>query len=389
MSTLTNLAGLIGVQRDDNVGRDGTAPALSTSGLIDAAGEMVAFIGTIWHPTVKSGSINIRKVHFRLGATTFNVLSVFRVSFQDISATAGPPYQPDGTADQSYSYAGSGLTANGWNTTGAFDADRSVNLANDSFGDANARWFAVVFELTTFTALDSIIVNGFDQAPGGNKPKGSLSGAQVLLKTGGTWATLANASPVLALECDDGTFAFMRGAQPYSTMGSVASVASNGAIRRAGIMFQVPVQLKISTLSLVLVIPNGCDGRLVLYDSDGVTELVSVDVDNDAVNSTSVGETVIEFVPVTLTAATNYRFAFVAGTTTAASINYSDVNAAGLMDGMILGQNAMWTQHDGSNWSQTATRRPLWGIGISAVHDGSGGAGGVAKFAGSGGGFAA
>jgi len=145
-------------------------------------------------------------------------------------------------------------------------------------------------------------------------------------------------------------------------------------------MFQVPVQMKIDRLGLFFSVANGGDGTLTLYDSDGTTELVSVVIDNDAVVAQGNPRCFeICFEPVTLAANTNYRFAFVGTTTTNTTIFYGDVNAAGHMDGLILGQNAHWTQSATSPptapaWAETTTRRPLFGIGISAVHDGSGAA---------------
>ena len=105
---------------------------------------------------------------------------------------------------------------------------------------------------------------------------------------------------------------------------------------------------------------------------------MSVDIDNDAVlTQGSAYMMEVAFEPITLSAATNYRLAFVGTSTTNTTVYYGDVNAAGYMDGFILGQNAHWTQHDGTSWSQTTTRRPQFGLGYSAFHDGasSGGTG--------------
>ena len=373
MSALTNLPGFIAMQRDMILSTDSNVPAFTTAQLIDASAEKAAFLGEVWHPTVKTGTINIRKVHFRCGAIAVTWLtSVVRCSLQNVSLTAGPPYQPDGTQDQTFDFNnGAQLTANAWNTTGNLSADRAVDLSADSIGDANSRWLAVVLEYATFTVLDSLILNGVNAAPGGIA-MGTHLGAAPLLQTA-AWAAQANGYGNVVLECDDGTFAFLNNCTAFSALGT-ASVASNGAIRRAGVIFQVPMQLKVSKMSLFGLIPNACDGTLTLYDSDGTSVLASVDVDNDPVRASGTpGYMDAEFPPVTLTAATDYRFVFVATTTTAATIYYGDVNAVGHMDGLLLGQNARWTQHDGTNWAETTTRRPHFGIGISAVHDGAGG----------------
>ena len=373
MSALVNELGSIGIPTDP-VRIGGNTPGFSSTAIMDATGEKIAILGCVWHPTVKTGTINIRKIHFRVGEVTLNEaadLSAIQVSLQNVSATAGPPYQPDGTADQTVTISGvNPLPDNTWITTGNLSADRVVDLSATSIGSTNSRWLAVVWEYTTFTALDSVVIS----ASTGSADFRGLLGSATLLNTG-SWAALTT-SGIVALECDDGTFAFLRGCMPISAYGSV-SVSSTGAIRRAGVKFKYPTQRKISAATMMVNIANGCDGRFVLYDSDGTTELVSVDVDNDAIVAAgSPFFADVDFEPVTLAADTYYRWVFVGSTATAATVYYADVNAAGLMDGLILGQNAHWTQADSTpTWTDTTTRRPHFGFGVSAIHDGTGGGG--------------
>jgi hypothetical protein len=373
MSTLTNFKG-DGPWLGDEVTQSATsAPSFLANGIIDASTEKVAVLGCVWHPTVKTGTINIRKVHFRCGAVTFNAASVLRVSLQNVSATAGPPYQPDGTQDQTADMTT--LSANAWNTTGALSADRAVDLSAVNFTDANSRWLAVVFEYQTFTAADSVVISSINTNT--SQSHSGLGGAQ-LLNTG-SWA-IANtgALGVVALECDDGSYAFIDQALPISAFGN-ATTANNAAIRAAGVRFRFPVEVKIEAASLWMAIPNICDGTLIIYDSDGSTSLVSVAVDNDAVIATGSRHQVVRFPPITLAANTYYRLAFVPTTTTAATVYYADVNAVGLMDGLVGGQDMHWTQRDSAGvWTETTTRRPHFGLKLSAVHDGTGGGGGLA-----------
>jgi len=345
-----------------------TAAASSTTEVIDASAEKVAYVGNVWHPTIKTGTINIRKIHFRTGTVTLNAASQIRVSLQDLSLTAGPPFQPDGVQDQFFDFktATTVLTANAWQNTGSLSADRPVNLASDSAGDTNSRRLAVVFEYQVFTAADTVVFTGAQTGLN----LGNIAG--VLLNTG-AWAAVGNRSPIVAFECDDGTFAFLGDALVYSG-GGTASVSSTGAIRRGGLKFKVPTARTLERIALAFTIPNGSDGRLVLYDSDGTTELRSIDIDNDDVRaaaSAAYFDLVIE--PVTLLAETYYRLAFVGGTATAATVQYLDVNAAGLMDGFVLGQDAHWTQHDGTSWADTTTRRPVFGLGFGAFDNGAAG----------------
>lgn len=373
MSALTLFKGCQPLIYDVVTLTSGVAAYQSTA-VIDAAAEKIAFIGTIWHPTVKTGSINIRKVHFRTGAITFNVLSTVRVSLQTVSSTAGPPYQPDGTQDQTYDFAlGVGLAANTWTTTGNLSTDRVVDLSADSVADVNSRWVAVVFEYQTFTAADSIVISTLNM---GNTPINSLVGGQALLNTA-SWALLSLAGQVVAFECDDGTFAFMEGATTFHTI-STASIANNTAIRAAGLKFRFPVELTIDTLGLMLTVQNIADGDLILYDTDGTTVLRSIAIDNDAVASTAARHVIARCEPVTLTANSYYRLVFVASVTTATLVSYVDFSAVGMLDGMVMGQDAHWTQRDSAGtWADTTTRRPLFGLRINSVHDGVGGGSGV------------
>lgn len=370
MSALTDELGLAPLAWDA-FRTDASTPGFLSSVLLDASTEKGAFVGRVWHPTVKTGTIKIRKVHFRCGAVTLNAASVFRVSLQNISATAGAPYQPDGTQDQTADL--SALTANGWNTTGNLSADRTVDLDVDSFGDTDSPWLCVVFEFQTFTAADSVVVSAF--ARNGAAVYGM--GGAALLNTG-SWATVSAGIGNLVLECDDGSFAFIDECTPWAAVGS-ASVSSTGAIRRAGLKFKFPTQRKIDRFGLWLSIANGSDGRFVLYDSDGTTELVSVDMDNDAIalQGSPFGH-IVRFAPVTLAANTFYRLAYVGGSSTNVTVYYGEVNADGHMNGLLMGQNAHWTQADsGGTWTDTTTRRPYFGISTCAVHDGSGGSGGL------------
>lgn len=339
------------------------AAGLGTNTLISGAAHKLAFVGQVRHATKKTGSIAIRKVHFRCGAVT-NATATTRVSLQNVSATAGPPYQPDGTQDQYYDFAAGALSANGMNTTGNLTADRTVDLTADSIGDANSRWVAVVFEFASGFGSDSVIVSSFTDT----SSNVGLAGTPVL-DTSGSYAVVALRKGNVILECDDGSFAFLYPCSPFSAVGS-ASMSSSAAIRRGGLKFKVPTARKIEGVSFSFSTANGADGSFVLYDTDGTTELASVGYDNDAVYTASnIYFTEVMFPPVILKANAFYRIAYVPSTTTAQTLAYFDVANAAYLDGLLLGQNAHWTQHNGSSWSDTTTRVPIFGIAFSAYQD--------------------
>lgn len=368
MTLLVNEIGYIPLGYDPGIGNSASAPAFGTDAVIDASTEKVAITGCVWHPTVKTGTINIRKVHFRCGAVSVNAASTIRVSLQNISGTAGPPYQPDGTQDQTADIAGSAMVANGWNTTGNLSADRAVDLTSDSLADSNSRWLCVVVEYQSFTAADSVIVSTI---VAGTEKIGV--GGGVVLNTG-SYALLANRMGIVALECDDGTFAFLKTVGPWSNFSNV-SVANNGAIRRAGLKFKVPTRRTLDSFGMMVRCPSGSGGRFALFEaSNSALELRSIDIDRDAVTGSGAERFAeVTFTPFTVEADVEYRFVFISTSTTASLVHYGDVNAAGLMDGLILGQSAYWTQFDGTNWTDTTTRRPHFALGWGAYHAEGGG----------------
>lgn len=358
MSALTNIYGRSPLDLDMPSFAGGTPVfgGLTLAASITLAG----MVGRIWHPTRPVGTYKIRKVYFRTGAVTFDAGSVLTVSLQDVSTTAGPPYQPDGTPDQTATLTGTAVTANSLLNTGNLSGDRTVTT-----GDI----FAVVFQITTFTALDSVVISCINS---GAAQDTTLLGANALVNTAGTWAISANLVNNIFFECDDGTRAFFEGSFPYSALGTV-SVATNITARAAGNLFTVPAQCKIDRFALKFALPNGADGSLVLYDGDGTTALLTVVVDNDMVQNTSARSGFITFPPITLQPSTNYRFVYVPSNTTAATIYYADVGSAADLDILPWGQQCMYTQSSGlpGNWAQTTTRRCHWGMGLSAVHDGA------------------
>lgn len=426
----------------------------SSVGVIDASTELVAAVGVVWHPTVKTGTINIRRVHFRNGALTLNAASVLRVSLQNISTTAGPPMQPDGTQDQTYDFAGTtvtfdnttervswtshglavddvctffnsggalptgisaattywvksvvdantitlavahslvpggnttlNITTNGTGTTtawklpannggrsGALSADRAVNLSSDSPADANSRYLAVVFEYQTFNTSDSFVLSSESFTAGVSPPVG------LLLNTG-SWASQARQASV-ALECDDGTLAYLTQSTPWSNA-SATSVTNAAAVRRAGMRFKVATTRSVDRIAWNVTLPNGVTGALVLYDTDGSTVLASIDIDDDcSVTAATLGYAEFCFTPVVLTAGSYYRFAFVPDTATAFTMGWTQYNlpqgldaSANLMDGFGMGQFAHWTQYDGAAWTESTIRRPWFDLAFSDYSAGGG-----------------
>jgi len=121
--------------------------------LIDATGEMAAFCGRVWF-SARSGTKNLSRVGFRFGAVTKSGGSGLTVSLQDVTLSAGPPMQPDGTQDQTVAIANgnASFASNTWIRTGTFSASRTV-----TYGDLLA--VNVEYDGGGRTNPDSVIVN--------------------------------------------------------------------------------------------------------------------------------------------------------------------------------------------------------------------------------------
>lgn len=364
MSALTALYGR-GFYDCDMIHYNGGTPAFGTNLLMAAAITKVAMVGTLWHPS--RTTFNIRKVHWRGGATSVNAASVIRVSLQDVSLTAGPPYQPDGTQDQFVDQLGSTLVANGANVSGSMSADRACAIG-DSIG--------VVWEYgaTGFTAADSFIVNLLDV--GATNPTPYELGGKGLNNTAGTWALALVPTANVVFECDDGSYAYFINCNYWLTFGTT-SIANNVTARAAGNAFTVATEITIDRIGLVVTVPNNSDNILKLF-SGTATLLASRTIDNDAVTAAGTGGMAeMSFTPITLTPGTTYRVAIEGNSTTACTIRTADVVANGMLNNMWGGQNCVYTERDsGGSWTQTNTRRALMSIQQAGTHDGAGGGGG-------------
>lgn len=353
--TLTNLYG----RQDLLLPQYGGGLPVYGSILIDASTERAALCGLVWIPS-RASSFDIRKVHFRCGSVTFGGSSVLRVSLQNVSQTAGPPYQPDGTQDQTADMTS--LTANGWNTTGNLSADRTVTP-----GEA----VAVVWEYQTFTASDAVNISNISLT---SETRG-LGGGVPIFYNGSSWSVTGNFEGIVVFEDASGNYAFLETTHPWNAI-SFENVSTSATARAAGVAFTVPVTCKVDGFSLYMAVANGSDGYLRLLDGDGSTVLASVTVDNDAVLSTTGRLFDAVFAPVTLSPGTTYRAIFEPSTTTVTAVYYGDVNAAGMLGNTAGGPEAHWTQRNsGGTWAQTTTRKPFWFLRYSAFDDATSGGG--------------
>jgi hypothetical protein len=347
-----------------------TIGSFATAQVLDAAGKKVGFILRV----PKTGTL--AKVGFLLGTdTTFQNL---KVSFQDVDVTNG---DPDGTVDQ-YRVISSNPGAHTWAKTGIISSDGTDTGTKRSVTRGDLLAIVIEFDSTG----GSLQVQ--TQAVAGNR--GYLGQQYVDFHNGTSWAKQTSVISHFALEYDDGSYAHLPDIIPCKGTGSAPSFTTQAFSTGSGstpdeiaLMFQVPFPCKVGGF----VVEGDLDGPtdLVLYDS-GSTAILTVSLDPDIrYKNGNVPYFAWAASEVTLAINTNYRATVKPTDTTVAAnaLAYFDVDTAAVLDQLAGGQNAQWSQRtDAGSWTQTATRRPMIGVIITALDDGVAGGGGGETFTG-------
>lgn len=324
-----------------------------STALIDATGEKIAMIGRVWNKDRASKSI--RKVGFGTGAIVSAGGSGLTLSLQDVSLTSGPPYQPDGTPDQTVSFLLSALTANSFYTTGNLSADRPV-----AFGELLA--VVIEFDGSGRLGADSLICRGISTS--------TYLQSGISLFTA-SWAALLT-SPNVIFEFSDGTFGTLDFGFPYSDLVLQAFNSATAAFDEVALEFQTPFACKVDGFAIDARIDSGAaDVDVVLYDaSDNV--LASVSVDANAIGVAAGNRPLFGTFPeVSIAANTTYRLAFKPTTANNVRVPYFEVLSAGHLDATPGGQAFKWANRvNGGAWTTVANRRPHMGIRLSAIDNG-------------------
>jgi hypothetical protein len=346
----------------------GTAPSQVAS-VIDATGEKCAWSGRVWNKD--RATKDITKVGFLCGTITSAGGSGLTLSLQNVDTATGNPMRPDETQDQTVSFLASALTTGTWFQTAALSADRTV-----TYGEL----LSVVLEYDGSGRLGSDAVNVLNITVG-SSPQASFD-AVGALKTGGSWAAVA-VKPNIILEFDDGTFGTLDGAFPCANITNV-NVTTGSTPDEWALKFQVPFPCKVD--GCWVQTNTGAAGRdfsMLLSDGGGALQTVSVDAETGY--AYSYGTWVIPIPETTLSANTDYYLSWRPDTASNTAIGYFDMNAANHFQAHEGGPNFRHTNRtNGGAWAaETTTRRPLMGIRISALDDGTGGGSTVAGVIGS------
>lgn len=326
--------------------------AFGTSMLIDATGEKMAFIGRVWSAdrTTKS----IRKVGMRFGSVTKTGGSGLTLSLQDVNTAAGPPYQPDGTQDQTVAIPASAAATNGFLITNNLSADRSV---------AHGAYLAVVIEFDGSGRLgsDSFVVSNLSVAN------------QVDLTTGcslftASWAVVS-AAPAILFEFSDGTFGSFAGCFPaFANYIQYNYHINSSPADEYALEFQLPYRCEVEGATIVMQISAGTDVAIVVYD-DADAIVVSTTLDSNTFSAvSSTRQTTVVWPPMILAANRTYRLSIKPLAATSVIVLGQVLSAASHLSAWPGGSTFRAVRRiDGGAWTVLTTETIAAGLIISGI----------------------
>jgi hypothetical protein len=297
----------------------------------------------------KTGTIS--KIAWRTGTVTTGATVDVRLETVTLSTGA-----PSGTLEDT-------------NTNGS----QVVADANDNV------WFTTTLTAGASVTIGDILAVVIANAGSGNMIVAGFNdvarNVPYTMRFDGTTWTKFQGGPVIAFEYNDGSYPWIPGVHPASTL--ISTDIQNIALSKTeyGFKFKVPFPLKVIGAWIWSRVQSDAN-TLALYDSDGVT--VFKDIPVDANLSGTTGGDIFMFTfdtEIQLLADTFYRLALrTTDTVNPASIYGLRVNAVAVMDAMPMGQDCHATHKTfgSSSWSETTTERPYMGLMISALGDGNG-----------------
>jgi hypothetical protein len=321
--------------------------------LMDASGEKATFI----FGAAKTGTLS--RLRFRTG--TVGTGDTVRASFQNVDLATG---MPDETADQYRDVTVGNGDDNVAHYTGILSSDGTDTGTKRSVSAGDL--VAIVFEYPSYVAGNLNIATQTGSSGVTNFPYSAL-------KTGGSWAKSTTGLPIVAVEYDDGSYAWIPGATAaVSGIASEAYSSSSTPDERGNII--VPTFTGTVCGFWFVGSPSG-DTDIVLYNSvDGVVLSKSLDKDTIATAAVHKPTEILFNSTATLTASATYRL--VAKPTTTSNTNLSGWSypAAAVLGAEPAGtQVYSTTRTDGGAWTDAQTKRYGLGLFLCELESGSGG----------------
>ena len=315
---------------------------------LNDSNDKFAFIPTL----TKTGTL--RNVHFRTGTVTTG--GTLKVSFQNLDATE----LPDGVIDQFRTVVVNSVDDGVWFRTGIMSSDGTDGGVKRAVTQGDR--LAIVIEFDSGAGIINIVT--IDQA------SERAEFGHVRFNESGTWAFQLMMA-VMALEYDDGSFAYLHDALPWQTFGS-NTVQNTSDPDEYALRFQVPFGMSI----------HGFKGKFggknvtvrLMQDDDTVLGTVEFDVAGTTATSSRQA-----FFPsdITIVKNTNYRLAWRPNGADSNIIYTYTLDSAGLRDIMALGTKLEGsTRKDAGAWTNSQTVLPMFALLANGFDDGAAGVGG-------------
>lgn len=344
---------------------------------IDATGEKTAFIGYIdivGRPTAaKTFSSAGGKIHWVGTSVTFaNGGTQLDVGIQDVSGTAGPPCEPDGSFDVSATLIGGTDTINNNATT---TTAMETGTKSITHGDA----IAVVFDMVSRAGADTIALRASATNVTGNiLPTSNVFAAAA-------WAAGNERLPFVVIEFDDGTLATLAGGS-FWEQGTALQFDSADNPDEVGNIFQVPFDCKVGGIWARVSVDNASsDFTLKLYsDPLGTPALVgsiAVDSAHSAITTTAINISEFLFAQeISLSKNTDYAVTILAGgsATNDTRLEYITLMHADhrAIAGGGINTNYVSRNDSSGAFSETTTQIAEIGVIVTQIDDGTGSGGG-------------
>jgi len=308
----------------------------------------------------KAGTLG--KVRIRFGTVSVGATTTLRVSWQTVDPTTGVP---DETDDQfrvipNVSLVGSTSVLTGLITTDGTDGGTKRTVTR-------GETLALVVKYETFNASDSVAV--VTSAIGTRQGRNHFD--YIASNTTGSYVKQGAFLAVASLQYDDGTYAESVGVLPVIVPGT--TVYSNTSTPdEIGLRFQL--SYPSSLCAAWLGVDADGDFDLVLYDGVGGTVVASVDKDFRHPTVGMTGFLGFSSADTTLAANTAYILALRPTSATNITLSHVDVAEAAELNQWGGGTQFMYaTAKDPTttaNFTTTATRLPMIGLGLCAFDDG-------------------
>ncbi len=337
--------------------------------VMDAVGEMVAYIGYVWFPegpgTSKTLSSAGGKIEFLTGTTGHvwaSAGTTLRVGIQDVSTTTGPPAQPDevwtGEPQVDLVQGVDALAATTWKVATLTSGSRTL-----THGDL----IAVVFDMTVRNGVDAATVNGWSTS-------GILHRPITSMKLGAGWVATAVVIPNVVIVCDDGTLCSLENTYPV-TAATARSINTGTTPDEIGNIIVAPFDCKVSSLWTNINNATG-EFELSLYSDPLGTPISerSVTIDLNQMQSVSGRPIHLNIPEFTMSAGVAYAVTLRPTTATTCGtydVTYNHANHAKFHPGGLSTYKCTRVNDTGAFGTDTLSK-VFVGVTVSHIDDGTG-----------------